>query len=81
MDFSQSKYSGESGDGLGTKKGRAIYLKMVANLILNLAVFIVFNVLGWRKRPAMVRRTERQPDRGSSLELGLVSPIKLVGFY
>ena len=70
MDFSKSKYSG---DGLGTKKGQAIYLKMVANLISNLSVFIVFNVLGWRKRPVIIRRTDRRSR--------LVSPIKSVGFY
>ena len=33
---------------------------MVAKLILNLSVFVV---LGWGKRPAIVRRTDRQTDR------------------
>ena len=38
----------------------AIYLKIVAKLILNLSVFVV---LGWGKRPVIVRRTDRQTNR------------------
>ena len=56
---------------------------MVAKLILNLSVFVV---LGWGKRPAIVRRTDKQTDRQTDrqtggqterrngLGLGLVSP-------
>ena len=36
MDFSERKCSG---DGLGTKNGSVISLKMVENLILNLSLF------------------------------------------
>ena len=36
MDFFKRKYSG---DGLGIKKGPGFYLKIVAQLILNLSVF------------------------------------------
>ena len=60
MNFSKRKCSG---DGLGNKKGLAIYLKTVAKFISNLSVFIV---LGWRKRPAIsaVGQTNRQTGRG-----------------
>ena len=38
MDFSERKCSG---DGLGTKNGSVISLKMVVNSILNLSVFSI----------------------------------------
>ena len=57
MDFSKRKCSG---DGLGTKKVSGFYLKIAAQLILNLSVFVV---LGWGKRPAILRRTDRQTGR------------------
>ena len=65
MDFSERKCSG---DGLGNKKGLAIYLKTVAKLISKLSVFIV---LGWRKRPAISAdgQTNKQTGRGRRLRL------------
>ena len=59
---------------------------MVAKLISNLSVFIV---LGWRKRPAIVRLTDGQTDRQAEADRQTkrlrirvsLPPIESVGFY
>ena len=71
MDFSERKCSG---DGLGTRNGPVISLKMVANSILNLSVFhFLPRSFGgqtdrrWRTdRPTdRRRRTDRQTDEAA----------------
>ena len=78
MDFSERKCSG---DGLGIKNRSVISLKMVANSILNLSVFIVFWA-GEKDPRSFGGRTDRQTGGGGQTDRrsGLVSPIKSVGF-